>query len=45
MLKARVFAIVVDIARYDTGILEVNDLLTEIFSYVEQKFAVNPKDM
>lgn len=45
VLKARVFAIVVDIARYDTWILEVNDLLSEIFSYVEQKFAVNPKDM
>lgn len=45
VLKARVFAIVVDIARYDTGILEVSDLLSEIFSYVEQKFAVDPKDM
>jgi len=25
--------------------LEVNDLLSEIFSYVEQKFAVDPKDI
>ena len=45
VLKARVFALVVDIARYDTWILEVNDLLSEIFSYVEQKFIVHPKDM
>lgn len=45
VLKARVFAIVLDISRYDGGILEVNNLLTEIFSYVEQKFSVHPKDM
>lgn len=45
VLKARVFAIVVDIARYDNWILEVNDLLSEIFSYVEQKFVVSPRDM
>lgn len=45
VLKARVFAIVVDISRYDSWISEVSDLLLEIFSYVQQKFAIAPKDM
>ena len=37
ILKARVFCLMADIARYDQGITEIADLLEEIISYVNNK--------
>jgi len=38
ILKSRVFCLVLDMARYDTGVSEAIDLLEEIFQYIQIKF-------
>lgn len=38
VLKAKIFCIVCDGSRYDTGIQEVVDLFQEIMEYIDQKF-------
>lgn len=38
ILKSRIFCVVLDINRYDTGLTEAADLLEEIFHYIQHKF-------
>lgn len=38
VLKAKIFCIVCDGSRYDTGIQEIIDLFQEIMEYIDQKF-------
>lgn len=42
VLKAKVFCLVTDCARYESGIQELIDVLEEIIDYIDQKFE-NPK--
>lgn len=39
ILKTRIFAFVVDVARYDKGISEIHELFGEIWVYVQDKFS------
>jgi hypothetical protein len=38
VLKARVFAMVMDMSRYDAGIQETINLFDEIIAYLKEKF-------
>lgn len=42
VLKARVFALMADISRYDKWITEIPELLDEICTYTRTKFSKNP---
>lgn len=44
VLKSRIFCIVLDIARYDKGLIEATDLLEEIFQYIQIKFDPDLED-
>ena len=37
ILKSRVFCLILDLARYDTGFQEVTDLLDELTQYIQEK--------
>ena len=37
ILKSRVFCVILDLARYDTGFQEVTDLLDELTQYIQEK--------
>jgi len=44
VLKSRIFAMVMDMARYDEGIQETIDLFDEIIYYIEDKFLSDVQD-
>jgi Obg family GTPase CgtA len=44
VLKSRIFAMVMDMARYDEGIQETIDLFDEIVYYIEDKFLSDVQD-
>jgi GTPase Era involved in 16S rRNA processing len=44
ILKARVFAMIMDMSRYDAGIQETISLFDEIISYLKEKFLHNMTD-
>jgi len=43
ILKARVFCLISDMSRYDKGIVEIPDLLDEIYTYTRTKFSKDPE--